>query len=246
MHAVCFNEYKILPYFLRHYSKISKKIYTYDNYSTDNSREIALSYTNVEVIMFDTGGMLSEISLMGIRNNCWKKDASDLSIVCDIDEFLWAPNLISLLERYKQYDAFKPVGFDMVSTEFPLDYQHDLTDLVKSGRYAPSHSKMVIFNPRNIADMNFGPGSHDATPVGKRPSQNLKIYTASDSPDDLKLLHYKNLGFEYRFNRHSELSTRLGGGEYETYKFGVHYAYGLEVQKKEFLDLLMNSKKVID
>jgi hypothetical protein len=245
VHAVCFNEAKLLPFFLGHYSKLSKKIYIYDNYSTDNSREIALSYKNVEVIMFDTGGILSEITLMGIRNNCWKGDASDLSIVCDMDEFLWAPNLITLLEEYKEYDVFKPVGFDMVSTEFPLDYRYDLTDLVRNGRYAPSHSKMIIFNPKNIADMNFGPGSHYATPVRKRGSSNVKIYTASDSSDDLKLLHYKNLGFKYRFNRHSELSTRLRGEEYEKYKFGIHYAYDLEAQEKEFLDLLMNSKKVI-
>lgn len=184
--------------------------------------------------MFDAGGILSEISLMGIRNNCWKKDASDLSIVCDVDEFLWAPNLISLLERCKQYDAFQPVGFDMISTEFPLDYQHDLTDLVKSGRYAPSHSKMVIFNPRNIADMNFGPGSHYANPVGRSPSQNLKIYTASDSPDDLKLLHYKNLGFDYRFNRHSELSARLGGVNMRNISLEFTMPMALKFKRKSF------------
>jgi hypothetical protein len=224
----------MLPHFLNYYSRIAARIVIYDNLSTDRSVEIAAACPGVEVFSFDTQGELSELSLMNVRNTCWKNDRSDYSIVCDIDEFLFAEDLFSFLESKADYEVFHAAGFDMVSDAFPSDYGRLITEQVKHGVPAMDYSKMVIFRPQALAEMNYGPGSHRAAPVGKAA---LRIYAAREHGSDLKLLHYKNLGFEHRIRKHQSLATRVRGAEYEKHGFGMHYRLPHDVQRQQY-DLL--------
>ena len=49
LYTICYNEQEMLPYFLNHYSKMVDKIVVYDNYSTDNSRQILESFKDCEI-----------------------------------------------------------------------------------------------------------------------------------------------------------------------------------------------------
>jgi glycosyltransferase involved in cell wall biosynthesis len=242
VHTVCFNEEAMLPHFLSYYAPQAKKIRIYDNQSTDRSVEIALSYPNVEVLSFSTEGKLSELSLMHLRNQGWKEEKCDYMVVCDVDEFLYPSNLASFLERHPEVDVFQPQGYDMVCDEFPAAQGRLLTELVQWGRPHDNYSKMACFRPHKIVDMNYGPGSHLASPVGHA---ELQIYRASDRPDDLKLLHYKNMGLAYRLRRHQALSSRLAGEEFEKYRFGFHYAFDDQAQQEEFKALKDGARRVI-
>jgi glycosyltransferase involved in cell wall biosynthesis len=247
VHTVCFNEALLLPHFINHYGSFASKIVIYDNNSTDNSTEIALRYPNVVVISFDTGGLFSEIALMEIRNTCWQNDDADYSIVCDVDEFLYKKDLVQFLEKNKEFGVFKPLGYDMVSDHFPSDYSRPITDQVKFGRIVSSHSKTILFQPKLLKEINFGPGSHFSEPEFKVGAEDVqKIYIAKSSPEDLKLLHYKNLGLDYRYARHRLIGQRLGGEEFRRFKFGFHYNFDFEIQEREFMDLKKNAFQVLE
>ena len=237
VYTVCFNEELMLPHFLNHYSAIANKIVIYDNQSTDSSTSLALTYPNVEIRSFDTNGIFSEPALMSIRESCWKNDNADYVIVCDVDEFLVADDgdLQTFLASRAEYSVFQPLGFEMVTERFPKDYARPIIDQVQSGVYSRGYSKMVLFDPRRIAAMNFSPGSHYADPMG----QKVNVYRADrrmgkSAGYDLKLLHYKNLGFEYRESRHRLLASRLQTDAARTRGFGFHYALEKEEQLAQF------------
>ena len=40
MHVLCWNEEKMIPYFLNHYENLVSRIFVYDNKSTDNNKSI--------------------------------------------------------------------------------------------------------------------------------------------------------------------------------------------------------------
>ena len=67
VYALCWNEEKILPYFLRHYGRIASKIVIYDNESSDRSVEIIRSYPNTEVIPYSTDEKIDDFRWLGIK-----------------------------------------------------------------------------------------------------------------------------------------------------------------------------------
>jgi glycosyltransferase involved in cell wall biosynthesis len=242
VHTVCFNEEAMLPHFLDYYAPQAKKIRIYDNQSTDRSVDIALSYPNVEVVSFGTEGKLSELSLMHLRNEGWKDERCDYMVVCDVDEFLYPADLATFLHQHPQVDVFQPQGYDMVCDEFPAYGAGLLPSLVQWGAPHDNYSKMACFRPNKVSQMNYGPGSHLANPVG---DSELRLYRAGLGPDDLKLLHYKNLGLAYRLRRHQALSARLAGEEFQKFGFGFHYAFDEQTQKDEFMALKAKAQPVL-
>jgi len=95
VYTFCWNEEIRLPYFLRLWSPIARTITIFDNGSSDNSENIAKSYSNViwNTKDYDTGGILHEPTLTSLKNNCWKKSRdADLVFVGDIDEILFYKN----------------------------------------------------------------------------------------------------------------------------------------------------------
>ena len=187
LYAVCWNEERIIPWFLAHYVPFVERIVIYDNGSTDGTRELLSRCPRVEIRHFDTGGKRDEVVRMGIRNSAWKESAgkADFVIVCDMDEFLWHPRMPSLLAVMKKngFTVLKPQGWQMVADRLP-DYVEgrQLTELVFEGvEDGRNFSKTVLFDPNRIREIHFGPGSHRSSPEGK-----VKIF----SSDGAKLLHY--------------------------------------------------------
>jgi hypothetical protein len=236
---LCKNEEMILPHLLNHYSQFCEKITFFDNESTDNSRSIINDFDKCKTVIVDnkTNGVIRDDIYLDIKNNCWKADNVDLVIVADADEFLYHPDLINFLSENK-YDVYYPTGYNMISAHFPMDYDKLLVDQVRYGAYDPGYSKSIIFNPQTLQDINFTPGCHHSSPVSKN-SYELSIYKGQD----LKLLHYKNLSFDYRYNKNSLYGATLSDIN-KKFGYGFHYNFSYDEQYKEF-DSLYKSKKLV-
>ncbi len=206
LYTLCWNEEKLLPFFIDHYYDFTQKITVYDNYSTDKSEQILDQYEKVDVVKYDSNGELNDILYLEIKNNAWKRSRgkADFVIVCDVDEFLYSNNLFETFRYLKKnnFTIIKPNGFQMVSDTFPEHKRgRKLTDIVKTG-FSDNKwlSKSILFDPNRILEINYLPGAHECNPKGY-----VKMFIS----DDLKMLHYKDLSLEYLLNRKKEYAKRL-------------------------------------
>jgi len=246
----CWNEEKILPFTLDHYEKFSDRIFLLDNYSTDKSVEIAKGYKKVTVIPFSCQeeDTYDEFESANLRSNIYKDETygfnatgkADWAILVDADEFVYHPDIESVLEGYTEQGVGVPrlAGYNMFSKEFPKYKKGELlTQKVKKGHESLTECKPVIIAPDKV-EVRFSVGAHFHS---KATGQVLpSMYP------DIKLLHYKNLGKEYMINRYKQLAPRSSCTNKEN-KFGEHW-YSNRSHKgmeKGFDKGVKDSKKVI-
>lgn len=216
-YAVCWNEEKILPFLFDHYSPFVDRFTFYDNHSTDSTLDIINARKDTSVIEFDSDGFCDNIH-NEIKNNCWKKSRghADYVIVCDMDEFLYHPDIRKTLAdlRRKKISVVKPAGYNMYSETYP-DYRTDtsLTRQITSGLRDPMFDKCILFDPHKVVEINFRPGAHECHPWG-----NITISTDSG----IKLLHYKNLGITHLLERNRQYAKRLSKDNIEN-RYGIEY-----------------------
>lgn len=220
LYVLCFNEQKMIRHTLNYYSKICSKIIIIDNQSTDNSLEFAKGYEQVELRYLDSGNEFVEDKLRETRNNCWKGSTADYVIVCDMDEFLYDENLMEKLILAKQKNIVMPmiVGYNMMSDDFPSDYNSLITTQVKHGKRSNWFDKNIIFDPKKVKEINFSPGSHQCEPI-------FYEDTITDELLELKLLHYKYLGREYLYKKHEGYVNRMSNISREK-RHGYEYLDG--------------------
>jgi Glycosyl transferase family 2 len=232
-HILSWNEEKILPYTLDHYSFFCEKIFVYDNMSTDSSYEIYAKYPKVIVIQWNSDNQINELNYIQIKSHGYKTHSRDADwvIVCDCDEFLYHKDLLGVLTQYKKENITVPriEGHDMVSAEFPTYDGKLLTDKVKIGSdvYGPM-CKNIIFDP--TIDVNYGIGGHSF-------NSNNTVYSQNA---ELKLLHYKFLGKEYVKQIYISRAKRLSEFN-KNNKFGEHY-FNLPF---EYMDKMLREKKEV-
>lgn len=235
--AICYNEEKIMPFFLKHYSKFCSQITIFDNHSTDRTIEIIENFAKtfpVELILYDTNNTLDDSAYLSIKNNCWKKSKADYVIVVDSDEFVYHENIKKfIIDNPKS--IYKPKGYDMVSDIFPTG--DDILQ-IKTGKYSVNYSKLALFNPKEVLEINYNLGCHTANPTLKERCGEIK------EENDLKLLHYKNLSFDYRINKHTEYMKRFSEFNKSTGS-GIHYFFDKSKQHEEFLTLQNGSAVII-
>ena len=243
VHTVCYNEEKLLPFFLDYYARFASKITIWDNFSTDATEAIAKSYkkTKVEIQKFNTDNEFREDIQIHIKNNCWKGDKADWVIVCDVDEFLYAGDLAAFLAQRGQFHVFKPVGYNMVSERFPEYGPLLITEQITSGVMAENYSKMVLFNPRIVKEIDYSVGAHTAKPRGNAA---IWLYDARNFNGDLKLLHYKNISFEYRYGKNKEYAPRVGPIS-KQFNWNVHFSQDEQSQRASFDRLLKDAKRIL-
>lgn len=191
--AVCYNEERLIPYFLRHYSQFAK-VCIYDNESSDKSVSIAQA-GGARVVSFNTGGEFREDVMVNIRNTCWKDSKADWVMMVDIDEFIYHSDMITALKNIKG-TVIMPRMFNMYANSFPTT-QGQIYDEVNMG--IDMHGKMNTFRPSEIKEMNYDAGCHNAHPEGNF-ILNLK--------SDLLTLHFKYLSPEYLIWRNYTLNAR--------------------------------------
>ena len=218
-YAVCWNEEKMLPFMFDYYGQFVDHFTIYDNYSTDKSETIINSHSNANIIKFQTDGFNDNVH-NDIKNNCWKQSRgkADYVIVCDIDEFIYNTDIHQVLSELKKsrFTIVKPFGYNMYSTEYPTQGK-SLTDQVKRGIRVPMFDKCILFNPHAIVEINYKPGAHECHPWGR-----VKVCRN----EDIKLLHYKNMGLEQLIARNRLYASRLSNENKEK-------GYGAEYLKKE-------------
>ncbi len=240
LYTLMYNEEQILPYFLKHYSKYVNKIVVRNNQSTDNSIQILKNWKDceIEIIDFTTDNHYDERALTDFRNNCWKDgDNSDYVIVCDMDELLYHPDLISYLKKNNDVDYFTPIGYDMIGNEIPTDYDKQIYEIIKTGVPNPNYNKSILFKRNTIMDTGYGVGAHTSNFIGVNDLNKMNYN------NDLKLLHYKWLSSDYVINKHTLYGNRRCEDSIKN-KWGVHYTYNTETIINSY-NYMKNISKVI-
>ena len=223
-YALCWNEEKMLPFMFDYYKQFVDRFTLYDNYSDDSSESIILSQPNAHIKKFSMDGEINDYIYQDIKNNCWKQSRgkADYVIVCDTDEFIYHSDIHQAITQLKcdKYSIVKPYGYNMYSTDYPVyDSQHLLISQVKRGIRVPMFDKCILFDPHAIVEINYKPGAHECHPWGR-----VKKYRN----EDIKLLHYKNIGLEQLLERNRAYASRLS-------KENTEKGYGAEYLKKEQL-----------
>lgn len=224
--TITYNEELMLPYFIKHYRNRfpNCKIVVYDNESTDNTVKIALD-NNCKVITYCTNNKLSDKKYLDIKNNCWKNETGWV-IVADCDEFVHVNERDLQKEKSTvlKFEAYNMVNFN---NDFNLE---NITNGVRS----ESYDKSYCFNTKEIKEINYGMGCHWANPVGNVVYSEIKYICC----------HYKYFNLNYMIERHGMFAKRLSD-ENINRGYGGHYLYTPKQIRKEYLQAVNNSKKIL-
>jgi hypothetical protein len=191
LYALCWNEADILPFFFRHYDPFVSRYFIFDDRSTDGSLDWLHAHPNVEVHPFiRSDSDCFTLAEMSLSNEVWKSNRgrADWVIVTDVDEHLFHLDLTVLVTQYKApgITIVPALGYQMLSEEFP--HQSELLcETRRQGAVWEICSKLSLFDPNAITDVNYGEGRRGASRSGR---------LIAPARDELLLLHYKFLGFE--------------------------------------------------
>ena len=200
VYSICWNEKILLPFYLRHYASFADKIIVYDHHSDDGSRLILASHSRVEMRNYDAVG-IHEPSINAIYNNCYKEaiGKADWVILCDIDEFIYDPDILATLQEYKDSGITVPktLGYTMLHDNLPVYNGKQIYYSYKLGVEDYVFNKSAIINPR--VEITYDPGRHSAK-FNPEP-----IY----SQPRIKLLHYRYWGMDWLLERNRSHCARL-------------------------------------
>jgi glycosyltransferase involved in cell wall biosynthesis len=207
VYSVCWNERRIIEYFLRHYEAFAERIVIFDDDSNDGTKDILTGHSKVEVRRFVRSDPNSlEISKGALFHGCWieSRGLADYVVLVDCDEHIFHPALINYLTEQKRAGVtlVPTLGFQMVSDEFPGRGEHLATTLTKACP-AIMYSKPCVFDPNAFDTIDFAVGGHFVRP---KPISRVRL----PPTDEVMLLHYKFLGVDYVNRRYSELVSRRG------------------------------------
>ena len=199
-YTICWNEERMLPFYLRHYGKFCDKMVVYDNQSTDSSRDVVRAFPNTELREFDSGGVIDERLYLGIKNEAYKEERgkADFVIVGDVDEFLYSVDILLILHKMKRKKetVLTTQGVEMVADVFPVDDGRQIWQIVIQGVQDNNFSKRICFSPD--VDINYYFGAHRCYPAGKVRMSNVCVY----------VLHYKWMGQKYVQERYVAYRSR--------------------------------------
>ncbi len=222
VHILTFNEEVMLPYTLRHYKTFCNRMVVHDAFSTDRTREIAIA-AGAEVVDWDTGGKFNDGKAMELKNTCWKGSDADLVIVVDADELIYLPSgAEATLPAYLSLASgvVKPFGYEMFSEVLPVG-DGQIYEEIKYG--APDnawYSKPVLFNPKLVASIDYGPGAHWGTMTLKNGRQVVVNSKTAPTSPACYLLHFHQIGpaerlaerYDAALARQSEANLKNGWG----------------------------------
>lgn len=248
--TICYNEEKMLPHFLKYYSKYCDKIIVCDGGSTDKSHEIIKANPKCELNLDYVSDKADDIQFLEIKNELWKKyrDEYDWCIVVDIDEFLFSFD--GLMELFKQADAkgaslICPKGYDMYSAK-SLKEDSDLFFDFPNGIPFDNSSKMCAFNIKKLDSINYLAGCHRAQPFNVGPfvggGGGLPPITL-EFPASI-LLHYRFLGLGDVLQKKHLAESRLSERNKQN-GFGIHNLTSDDAWIHRFNEGLKNSKPVL-
>jgi hypothetical protein len=229
IYTITYNEELMIEFFINHYREKfpNCKIVIYDNYSTDNTVNIAKKY-NCDIKYFDSNNQISETKYLEIKNNCWKESTTDWVIVCDCDELVNISQDKLKIEELKGSTIINFEGYDMINLSKDIDLYK-----IKNGVRNKMYDKRILFNKKNINEINYEAGCHTCNPIGD------VLY----SKEVYKLFHYKYLSEDYLISRYKLFSSRLSE-ENKKNKWGTHYIKQENEIRNNFKDLKNKSQIV--
>lgn len=236
LYTLSWNEEKMMPFFLKHYSKFCEKIVVFDNESSDSTPEIVKSFPNTELRTWSSNNQINDQMYLDIKNSAYKESRgqADWVIVCDTDEFLYHPNLMKKLEQYKKTGINYPQvkGFEMMPN-CELSPDDNLCEKYQMGARFTNLDKRAIFDPN--LDIEYYAGCHTA----KLPMGSVESPTA-----DIRLMHYKMLNQQYFVERHQILAKRLSDFN-KSRGWGGHYTWNEQKMIDVYNDFLSKVVQVI-
>lgn len=216
VHCISYNEEKIMPYFIEHYSRFCSKIFVWDNYSTDSTPNIVAKHSPKTQLISWKSGEINELNYINLKQNCrnYSLDA-DYVIVVDCDEFLDVD--VERLKQLKKLGVTLPFvhGMEMLCRDF--DFKSDISSITS---YLPKENlcKRCIFSP--TVEMVWDVGCHPSV-VGKNLLKNVKGIVEHGGYA-IPLRHYKWINIDYVINRYASYAARLSNFN-KQYKLGFHY-----------------------
>lgn len=221
-HIIAWNEAETIHLTIKHYKQFCDRITIYDNFSDDNTREIAESM-GCEVKLFGIKGVLDDKEYIKVKNHCWKGSKADWVIVCDADEIFMPP------EHWdKSITIFETFGWNVFSNEMPRESWSEITNGIPDSKY----SKLVCFNPKAFKEINYVYGCHEAKPEG-----DYNTYASIK----FVLFHYKHVGGAQRIaDRHALYNSRLSDWN-KRFKCGYQYSEPRDQTIKYFNECLKKS-----
>lgn len=240
VYTLCWNEEKILPYFLRHYGEwlCADKIIIHDNESTDNSLAVIKEFGHLDIEVRSYGTKDLD-SITKIRNECWHeaRGKADWVLIVDMDEFLFHNDIFGFFDRCEKLgvDIVRPYGFEMISRTFPVDNGKQIWEMIRTGVQCGLYSKPCLFRPDRVVDISYAHGAHDCEVIG------TTRYMPSGS---CRLLHYKHLSWEYFWQRTEELRERADPVDMAS-GYSVHYLRPMTQHLEEFNRMLRYAVDVV-
>ncbi len=213
-HLLHWQEIDIMPFVIKHYTRVADDIIIHDNHSKDGSVELAKELGCI-VIPFGTDFFDDDIN-KDLKNECWRGSNADFVIVSDFDELLFCTdpclkNVRYWLEYFKEEEnpsIIKTIGWNVMSDDWPAN---ELTEITNGYRF-DNYSKNILFDPKRIQEINYGPGAHECNPVGDVVWSNESLY----------LMHYKHIGGAQRtIDRCKVLSKRTSKNNRKK-GYGIH------------------------
>ena len=205
IHVVCWNEMQIVPFVVDYWKKIARRVYVYDNGSTDGTLEFLKKFDWIEVINFKTDGF-NDQKHAEIKNNCWKGSDADWVWVSDFDECPYSEHFTEDIKWLEEngYSVVFPQWLDVISTTNVPEYKqgkllHELVDgAIATRGDINKPTKVLFFKPNKVKEMNYSVGSHSCKPNGE-----IKMCSK------LNTIHFKNLGIDYVLERYDKYRKRL-------------------------------------
>ena len=217
LYCLCWNEARIIPFFLRHYLPWIDRFFIFDNGSGDASLALLSGDERIKVVHFDVTCDSFVDEERRLSDAMWRasRGRADWVAVVDMDEHIHHPAMLDHLAACARdgVTAIQASGYEMISPSFP-SREAILCDTITTGfRHPGALDKLCLFDPNAIAESNFHPGRHAASPSGR------VVWDASQS---VKLLHYKQLGLDYFIKRTGQLKSGLRPGDFRN-GWGAHY-----------------------
>jgi len=238
IYLLCFNEEYVIESTILHYRrKFPGCVITImDNYSTDNSVDIAKKY-NCIIQYWENDiekGKISEHMYRKLKNNLWKehkyKDA--WIITCDMDEWIEIDWEELLEEDKKGTTIISTYGINIVADSKREDLKDIDLSKENKGYHDNDYSKNICFKVPDIKEINFDIGSHTISPIG-----NIKY---SDKKYILRHMNY--LGLKYLIYKLKGRHLRLSQENIKN-NWGVQYTNDVEKIKTSYNEAAKKIKK---
>ena len=233
IYILCYNEEILIENTIKHYKNNfpNSIIIILDNYSTDNSINIAKKYNcNIEKWKSD---VIDEHKYLELKNNIWKKHKKGWVIICDMDELLELTYNDLVNEDKNNVSIINTLGINIVSESINKDLSDLNLNKLNKGFIDENYSKKICFNIEKIKSINYTPGCHICNPEGDIIFSKKRYI----------MKHLNFLGEKYyitkilnRYSRKTEYSKKMG--------YGTQYIDKVEEIKKTIN--LQLKKKIID